>query len=265
MRVRILCYRGFTASSPRDIKNALVPYYPGLKRLWLGHPEMTFNPKHGDVVINWGCIARPDFWGTNFTWLNDPLKVAVSTHRIRSLTKLKESGINVPEFTTDVAAARSWKTDGRTVVCRKELRSFGGHGITLVGPDDGDVPANCALYTRYQPKRHEYRIHVFRGSVIDVQQKKRKQGDKSEGVESKIRSHANGWVFAREGVSAPQSVLEQARKAVESLSLDFSAVDVGWTEKGDVATVYECNTAPGLEGTSITKYVQATRSFLQSL
>lgn len=263
-RVRFLVYRGFTASSPRRLKDALRPYFPGIKRLWLDHPEMTFMPRPGDVVINWGCLKSNNTWGNlqGFHWVNNPAQVG--RNRLQNLQLMKEAGVNVPEFTTVHSDAERWLADGKTVIARDNLRSFGGRGITVVEPGT-HLASGKALYTRYQPKRHEYRVHVFRGDVIDVQQKKRKQGDVPEGVESKVRSYANGWVFARDGVQAPECVVSQSIAAVSALGLDFAAVDVGWTEKGNIATVYECNTAPGLEGTSITKYAEALRNYLQSL
>lgn len=264
MRVRFLVYRGFTASSPKHLKEALVRDFPGIKRLWLDHPEMTFMPRTGDVVINWGCIKTNNTWRnlTDFRWINHP--ELVSRNRLQNLRLMKEAGVNVPDFTTQADMARGWLADGKTVICRSALRSFGGRGITVVEPGQ-TLADGQALYTCYQPKRREYRVHVFRGNVIDVQQKKRRQGDRTEGVESKVRSYANGWVFARDGVSPPDCVVSSAVSAAAALGLDFAAVDVGWTERGNVATVYECNTAPGLEGTSIQKYAAALRTFLQSL
>lgn len=263
MRVRILVYKGFHATAPRRIKDALTQDFPGIKRLWLNHPEMTFRPRPGDYVLNWGCRMLPDFWPHGgYTVINHPS--VVGRNRLQALTTLKEGGINVPDFTTLADVARQWLNDGKSVVCRSGLRTFGGRGITLVEGPNASLPSS-ALYAVYRPKRTEYRVHVFNGQVIDVQQKKRRQGDRPEGLESKIRSYGNGWVFAREGVTPPQSVLQQALGAVESLGLAFSAVDIGWNEHYQQATVYECNTAPGLEGTSINLYADAIRKYIRGV
>jgi glutathione synthase/RimK-type ligase-like ATP-grasp enzyme len=74
-----------------------------------------------------------------------------------------------------------------------------------------------------------------------------------------IRSWNNGWVFCHENVQAPPKVCEVAIQAVESLGLDFGAVDIGFREKEGKAFVFEVNTAPGIEGTTVRHYVEAVR------
>lgn len=268
MRVRFLVHK-FGSSAPRELCDALRMDYPTTKRLKVS--ETTFVPNYNDVIVNWGCIKLPTLWGTgsnDFSMLNGIPNVNDSSHRIRSLTKMKEAGVNVPEFTIQSDVAQQWLDSGRIVIARESTRSFGGRGITVV--ENSSLPLGQALYTRYRPKRREYRVHVFRAvpggelSIINVQQKRRRTGfrEANPTVDSKIRSYANGWVFAREGVVAPESVVSQSILAVQALGLDFAAVDVGWTEQGDIATVYECNTAPGLKGTSIFLYANAIRSYI---
>ena len=87
---------------------------------------------------------------------------------------------------------------------------------------------------------------------MDVQQKRQRRA--IDGINFQIRSHDNGWVFCRRHVAPPTDVLTQAVSAVSVLGLDFGAVDVGWNERNQEATVYEVNTAPGLEGTTLEVY-----------
>jgi glutathione synthase/RimK-type ligase-like ATP-grasp enzyme len=61
----------------------------------------------------------------------------------------------------------------------------------------------------------------------------------------------------REAVSAPNTVEEQAIKAVQALGLDFGSVDVIWNERHSLPYVLEVNTAPGLVGTTVTNFVNA--------
>ena len=60
----------------------------------------------------------------------------------------------------------------------------------------------------------------------------------------------------------PDDVTKQALLAVDGLGLDFGAVDVGWNQHYQEATVYEVNTAPGLTGTTLDKYTNAIRRLL---
>ncbi len=69
-----------------------------------------------------------------------------------------------------------------------------------------------------------------------------------------VRNHDNGWVFCRQDVHPPDEVINQSIEAVRALGLDFGATDVGWNEYYQKACVFEVNTAPGLEGTTLENY-----------
>jgi glutathione synthase/RimK-type ligase-like ATP-grasp enzyme len=138
------------------------------------------------------------------------------------------------------------------------LRGCGGRGIQLI--DDVDNLPDCALYTRYVKKSDEYRIHIFMGTIIFLQKKMLR--NESVGNNFQIRNYANGWIFGSKNIAVPQDVVEQALLAVQALNLDFGAVDVGWQANSQKAFVYEVNTAPALEGTTLDLYSQQVRRLL---
>jgi D-alanine-D-alanine ligase-like ATP-grasp enzyme len=116
------------------------------------------------------------------------------------------------------------------------------------------------LYVQYKKKRHEYRVHVFGNqntgwSVIDVTQKKKRKG--FENVNTKIRNHKNGWIYAREGIIEPKDLRQQALNAAFCANLPFAAIDIIWNELEDKCYVLEVNTAPGLDGTTLSNYTDA--------
>jgi D-alanine-D-alanine ligase-like ATP-grasp enzyme len=112
----------------------------------------------------------------------------------------------------------------------------------------------------YVKKLTEYRIHVGinqaypMGYIIAAQKKLKRRSVPNAEINYQIRNHKNGWVFTRENVHPPLEVIEEAKKAVKALGLDFGAVDVGWNEREEKATVYEVNTACGMEGTTLDDY-----------
>lgn len=122
------------------------------------------------------------------------------------------------------------------------------------------------MYVRYVPKKDEYRVHVFNGRVIDVQKKMRRLGEFTGDPEIRnmVRNYDNGWIFGRSNIAPPQDVIDQSIAAVRALGLDFGAVDTGWTENIQQATVYEVNTAPGLAGSTVQSYIRALSSELYS-
>lgn len=252
-RIRILPYG--PSDGARSLSRAT-----GVKRLKL--PHSRFRPRSTDLIVNWGSSQRP-FPSANY--LNKPELVNVASSKIASLRKMKEAGVNVPEFTTERERVAEWLARGKRVLARTLDRASGGRGIVEISQDGATVPAipYAGLYTLYIPKKHEYRLHVWRDQVLDVQQKKKRLNFPEAQFNGQIRNFDRGWVFARDGVSAPEGVISQSLAAVRALGLDFGAVDVGWTEKTQTATVYEVNTAPGVEGTTLQKYaakIKALRS-----
>jgi hypothetical protein len=120
------------------------------------------------------------------------------------------------------------------------------------------VEHNAPLYVKYLKKKYEFRVHVFCGEVIDYVEKKAKLDRDPSTFNEYVRSHANGWMFCRDGVYHSDGVKAEAVKAVSALDLDFGAVDVIIHE--GLPYVLEVNTAPALEGTTLERYAYAINS-----
>ena len=216
--------------------------------------------KHGDfdVIINWGRTERR----FNGKYINEPARVAVACDKKASLALLEEKGVPVPPSTDEQSVAQAWLEANEIVVVRKLLRANSGRGISLVTPESNAPVPPAPLYTKYVKKGEEYRVHVFKGKVIDAQQKKRKLEVPDEEVNFQIRNNTNGWIFARNDINLPECVADAAVAATEALGLDFGAVDVGYNVHYSLPCVYEVNSAPGLEGTTLDKYSEAFRQLL---
>lgn len=225
----------------------------GLLRKALGLATMKHKTRwNGDEqIINWGGTDPTPARVTNV--LNPHYAVALAVDKLGALRKLSGDNVSVPEWTTSRAEARQWAADGHVVFGRKLLRAAEGRGIEVYTTPD--AVGQCPLYTKYCKNKEEYRIHVFKGEVIDVQQKLKRRdftGDRNK----YIRNHDNGYIFARTNVVAPPSVAAAGLAAVHSLGLDFGAVDIGYRIRDDKPFVFEVNTAPGVEGTTFDIYVQ---------
>lgn len=169
------------------------------------------------------------------------------------------TGVSIPPHTTDKAVATGWAGEGKVVVCRRKLNGHSGAGIVVAARVEDIVDA--PLYTQYVKKAKEFRVHVAFGQVIDVQAK-RKRIDFSGEVNFAVRNHDNGWVYCRENIEEPADLRDQALRSISALGLDFGAVDIIYNQHYNKCYVLEVNTAPGLEGTSVTKYTEA---FVQHL
>lgn len=231
----------------------------GIKRI--KHKNSVFKGHPNKVVINWGASKLPDEV-VKCVVLNAPEAVSEASNK-RSFFEAVSNHCSAVPFTTEQAKALEWLEEGYTVVARTILNGHSGQGIVLVEP--GQELVNAPLCTKYIPKKHEYRVHVFGNEVIDVQRKARKKDVPDGDVNWKIRNLAGGFIFARgEDVvgEVPADVKNQAVLSVAALGLDFGAVDVIFNEKEQKAYVVEVNTAPGLTGTTLDKYVEAFKEVM---
>lgn len=164
----------------------------------------------------------------------------------------EQEGIPALTYTTEKGVADSWSVDG-TVVCRLLTRASEGKGIVIAETPEQVVAA--PVYTQYKKKKKEFRIHIFKDKVIHVVEK-RKRKDWTEQRESKVRNLANGYVFCSDNVVEPTGLRELALRAAKVTESDFKGVDIGWNEKKDELFVIEVNSAPGIEGTNVNRYIE---------
>ena len=224
--------------------------------------DSKFVPRSSDVIINWGNSTE----ASRATLNNNGERLAQATNKRAFFEKLAGKD-SLPRFWT---SQEDIPEDAFPVVCRQILQGHSGAGIVMAADRSSLVP--CSLYTEYVKKKHEYRVHVGRRwvdfgvgtataigvegevvySVISVQQKKRRLEHPDPNWQ--VRNHANGFIYARSDVNPPASVLKVAKDVLKELDLDFGAVDVIWNESEAKAYVLEINTAPGLEGSTVTDY-----------
>jgi len=205
--------------------------------------------KQDDLIINWGNSSA-NIIGTTKV-LNAPIAVANASDKIKTLTLLKAAAVPTIEWTMNSDVAKLWLDSNAIVFARTMVNSSKGNGIVVLqyGSEWVDAP----LYTKYI-KAHEYRVHVFNNKVIDVQKKRRKVEGQ---VNDFIKNSSNNWVFCRDDVAPPFEIYTAATGAVKALGLDFGAVDILHRAKDNIVAVLEVNTAPGIEGTTLTRYVEA--------
>lgn len=231
-------------------------------------PNGSYKPRAHHLIINWGNSKTPEWLVGNASFLNSIDSVALASNKLRAFRRLQEEHVPIPEFTTEPEVAANWLENGYTIVARTILNGHSGAGIHLMNQETAVtngvtrvVPA--PLYVKYMKKKHEYRVHVFNGTVIDVQQKRRRS-DYTGLIDNQIRNHHTGWIYARENLEYDKALNAVAIAAVGALGLDFGAVDIIWNERQKQGYVLEVNTAPGLEGTTLQKYVNAINSFVDN-
>lgn len=248
----------------------ILPYKPGSKSAHVLARALNglrvrfdggFKPRLRHLVVNWGKTQTPRWWTGG---LNNPEKVRQSGNKLSALNILKAGGVSIPEFTTDKEVVRKWILDGKVVVGRQVLNGHGGIGCVVMNPErkKGEELAitECPLYTQHLRHKREFRIHVFQARIIDMVEKRKRRG--FEDRNAWIRNYNNGYVFCRDNLAIPDCVKQEALRATAALGLDFGAVDVAYREKENKAYVFEVNTAPGIEGTTINSYINAFKGLL---
>ena len=213
------------------------------------------------LIINWGSTELPVEYNKSRV-LNHPNVLATTINKF-SFFNTVNGLVSIPPFTDDKDKVKQWLNDGDIVLARLSLVSSGGKHIKVMENSLDFVDAPC--YTKYIPKKKEYRIHFMNGKPFYYQRKLFKKENLPEGKEPDwlIRSHSNGFVFSSNPNSIsiiPEDVLLQAHRAIQALSLDFGALDIIYNESQDRAYVLEVNSAPGLEEKTLQAYVNQFKS-----
>lgn len=224
----------------------IVTYKKGITAVRQLRALFKFNkrlrPTH---IINWGCSEHA--WET----FNTASSVRAAVNKIECLAILETAGVPHVECSTSIDAARKWARKHR-VFARTRVRGRAGQGIIVVEPGQ-EVPS-AKFYTKYFKAKYEFRVHVAFGEVIRVQQKKKL----NQVPHNAVRSYANGYRYSTNtSIVVPDCVRDVGIRAVAALGLDFGAVDILYMESTNTCKVLEVNTAPGIEGDTVTAYYNA--------
>lgn len=242
-------------------------------------------------VINWGVSReQANFRQRRLTYSNEPASVANCADKILTFQKLREGNVPCLDWVTEEAielatavdgnpnddlALKRWLEEDGKIVARMTTTGHSGRGIRIVRQEQ-PIP-DAPLYTRYFRKQAEYRVHMFYGVAILIQQKK-KMGDADERVlppnASLVRTHANGWVFAVNDLACDakhyrERLVELAIRAAAAVGANHCAVDILVKHPANRPmrdwdmVVCEINSAPALEADStLNAYVEAFRTKL---
>lgn len=171
-----------------------------------------------------------------------------------------DNSVPCPEFTFDRQLARDWCATGSVVFCRTLTRASEGRGIVVAETVDQLVDA--PVYTKYTKKKREFRVHIFKDKIVQVVEKRRRSGWQGD-RDVRIRNTANGYVFCRNVDNEPAGLRELALQASRVTTSDFRGVDIGYNELKDQLFVIEVNSAPGVEGSNVTDYVNTIMEYYQ--
>lgn len=204
-----------------------------------------------DTVIRWGSRRRCPSTVGNV--INESGAIRQANKKYSALEQLDDAGINVPRHTTDRNDLGPSESDYITYPALGRASSHArGEDIELILQWRDIYLTDNHHFVDYIPTKMEYRMHVFDGEVVKVHEKrKRREADNHP----YIRNNETGYVFLNPREEEPDHSL--AINAVETLGLDFGAVDVIRAEESGEEYVLEVNTAPSLGENNLERYCQA--------
>ena len=191
---------------------------------------------------------------TKVSKIRQQFRYGQSVDKLTQYQWFKDNEIPALEFTNHDLTAAAWVEEGNTIFGRKYLNASCGKGIVVIEKLEDFVP--CPVYTKYKKKKREFRVHVFKDQVVAVTEKKRRKEFDGE-RDTKIRNLANGYVFVQTVVDEPEGLRDLALRAARVSASDFRGVDVGYNQLKDELFVIEVNSAPGIQGTNLNKYLEA--------
>ena len=259
-KVRLWCDRPSTGLI--NLRNALVESGVDCKRIKIN--STRYRPKEEHLIINWGnsyhagWVPYDEYWDT-FHLINWPLAVSIASNKLKTFRCLERIYPHIPDRCTTKEYAAEYIAEDKIVYCRTKLTGHSGDGIVIARTVEELVEA--PLYTVGIPIRGEYRVHVLGDKVIDVTKKRRRTTEQEEGtVNELVRNLAGGWVFCHNNITCPDGLHDLAIKAIDTLGLDFGAVDIIEESHTGMLYVLEVNTAPGLSSpTTLNAYVNAIK------
>lgn len=231
-----------------------------------------FSGSKDKLVINWGSTTMSEEVA-KCEVLNKPEAVLLASNKLNFFKAVgiwnrqqskRVNLITIPSWTEVKDVAYDYIGEGVTIVARTILNGHSGAGIVLCETREQLDAVDAPLYVVYTPKKQEYRVHVLRGEVVDIQRKARRTDIPDDQVNWKIRNHDNGFIYSRNEVAAniPQQALTDSINSVSACGLDFGAVDVIYNEHAGRTYVLEVNTAPGLSGETLAGYTRRMKEIM---
>lgn len=215
----------------------------------------TMSGQH-DVIVRWGNPATINTEATRI--VNSSQAIRNCTDKFGALDTMADNDIPVPPFSRNPHEV-DLPFLGRSMSHRggRDIKLYMQRAdIEIVGPSD--------FYVQFVPKKREYRVHVIGRRATKLSRKE------FQGTERNLRNaiawnYRSGFRFMRRDDQTPSihHFAQLAIPAVQSLGLDFGAVDLFESEAGDWY-VTEVNTAPGLVASSARNYARNIRRLLEA-
>jgi hypothetical protein len=217
-----------------------------------------------DLFIRWGNTE--EFDSLRFKKeLNTLQAVLRTTNKLVMLQTLLEAGVPTLDFGTDIATIDSFKDRSGNIYIRDR------RGVVRYG-NDYNSTSDLYFSRPVRFKRREYRVHVFNGKILGAYEKvplslAEGQPRNAETLPKLFKSDTCRFIrcdltIDENGLNPRVNDAAQAMciQAVNSLGLLFGGVDLIRDKNGNF-TICEVNSAPGLNGLNVDRWVEAIKEY----
>ena len=249
----------------------------------------TATPPNTADVLCWGTKIEKNVVLPNKVVYNHPNNILSNRNKANALSLFKKAGVFVADFSEDFTKAGTKDFPFPLVLRTKYHQGGAGFWLCLNKDMVAQAVKEGAQYMQaYLNIKDEYRLHIVNDKVIYAVKKVRRENHitafkehftdyvKAAAVKKKldlnddtvdfvleklakkfatgadmiIRSNTRGWKFSKVDVDKlDKNLVDEAIKSIKALGLNYGAVDCCITIEGKAAII-ECNTGPGLEGSS---------------
>lgn len=216
-----------------------------------------------DLFIRWGNTEEfPNL--RHKKELNTLSAVLKTTNKLVMLQTLLEAGVATLEFSNDPAVIDEYKDNEGNVYIRNKA------GVVRYG-NDYDASRDLYFSRPIRFKRREYRVHVFNGKVLGAYEKvplvsstaENQSPTAAENRPKLFKSDTCKFVrcdLELEGCRVNAAAQQLCIDGVNALGLLFGGVDLVRNKHGEF-TIVEVNSAPGLNGLNVDRWVQAITEY----
>lgn len=216
-----------------------------------------------DLFIRWGTTEQFDSVRYKKE-LNSLEAVLRTSNKLEMLQTLTAANVSTLDFSTDPAQLTSLADREGNVYIRNKL------GVVRYG-NDYNVSSDLYFSRPIRFKRREYRIHVFNGKILGAYEKvplvsataTDQNPHSSENRPKLFKSDTCKFVrcdLELEGSRLTQAAKELSISSVAALGLVFGGVDLV-RDKNGVFSIIEVNSAPGLNGLNVERWVEAIKEY----
>ena len=191
------------------------------------------------TIIPWNYLPKFNLAQREIKYINKPSVLKELENRRNFFRKL-QGHVELPEWTEDLREAIGWASNSIVYGWKKERVAMFEDILEFTTSD---------FWTKHKPHKKEFVIHLVRDKLIGIQEivprETNNVGEKIDpaDLDFRLRIQSNGF-YKKTVSSCPEVCIDEAKKAIKRLGLDFCAIKVMYRQSVNKAVVLSVDTTP---------------------